>query len=227
MDRLPVVAIRPEPGLSATLRKARDAGMDVRGEALFDVQPVAWTPPDPARYRGLLAGSANLFRHGGAGLGALRALPVHAVGAKTADAARDAGFAVASTGEGGLQAVAEALAPGHYLRLAGEARVDLALSPQVHVDTVTAYRVARLPMSDALAKVLRGGAVMLLHSGEAARHFATACDTAGIERARISLACLAPRIAQAAGTGWARVECAGERSDAALLALADQMCQTR
>lgn len=122
----PLVVIRPEPGCAGTVAAARATGIAAQGFPLFAVAPVAWQAPDAAACRGLLAGSANVFRHGGPGLAGLRGLPVHAVGGATAEAARVAGFSVAGTGEGGMQPIAARLAPGRYLRLAGERHVPLA-----------------------------------------------------------------------------------------------------
>ncbi|MBX9885275.1 MAG: uroporphyrinogen-III synthase [Novosphingobium sp.] len=221
----PVVVIRPEPGNAATVAAARALGLDARGFALFDMAPAPWAVPDPVPYRALLAGSANVFRLGGQGLAQLTGLPVHAVGAVTAQAARAAGFAVAAIGEGGLQPMACALPPGRYLRLAGEKRVPLALPPGVEVDDVMVYAAAGLPMPPALVEVLAGPAVVLLHSGEAAAHFAAESARVGVLRARIALACLAPRIGLMAGEGWHLVEIAETRSDHAVLALAVQMCE--
>ena len=222
---LPVLVIRPQPGNAATVAAARDLGLDARGFPLFDMAPVPWPVPDPAPYRALLAGSANVFRLGGEGLGALTDLAVHAVGAVTADAARGAGFAVAAIGEGGLQPMASALPPGRYLRLAGEKRVPLALPEGVEVDDVVVYAAAGLPMPPALADLLTGPALVLLHSGEAAAHFTAESERLGVERNRISLACLAPRIGLVAGPGWQHIEIAETRSDQAVLALAVQMCK--
>jgi uroporphyrinogen-III synthase len=182
--------------------------------------------PDPAPYQALLAGSANIFRLGGTGLAHLVALPVHAVGAVTAEAARGAGFAVTQTGEGGLQPLAETLPPGRYLRLAGEKHVPLALPEGVMVDDVVVYAARGIAMPPALVSALAGGAVVLLHSGEAALHFAAESVRLGVERGALALACLAPRIGQLAGSGWQHVEIAETRSDQAVLALAKQMCET-
>lgn len=222
---LPVIAIRPEPGLSATIAEANTVGLDVHGFALFAGEPLAWSAPDPAAYAGLLAGSAALFRLGGAGLERLRGLPVHAVGETTATAAHTAGFAVAGTGEGGLNALVQHLSPAHYLRLAGEAHVALDPLPGVTIDTRVVYRMAALDLPPALVALLAAPALVLLHSGEAARHFASACDAHGIDRSAIALAALASRVAEVAGPGWARVGVATQRTDRALLALASEMCQ--
>jgi uroporphyrinogen-III synthase len=222
----PVVVIRPEPGNAATAAAARALGLTVLAHPLFAMGPTAWDAPDPAPYRALLAGSANVFRLGGAGLEGLSALPVHAVGAVTAQAARAACFAVAEIGEGGLQPMVDILPPGRYLRLAGQKRVPLALPEGVEVDDVTVYTARAIAMPPALVAALAQPAVVLLHSGEAALHFAAESDRLGVARARLALACLAPRIALAAGDGWQRVEIAGLRTDEAVLALAAQMCET-
>lgn len=223
---LPVIAIRPEPGLSATLAQGRAVGLAIHGFALFEGEQVQWTPPDPAPFTALLAGSAALFRLGGPGLDALRPLSVHAVGEATAEAARSAGFAVAGIGEGGLDVLAGQLPPGRYLRLAGEAHVPLNPASGVEIDTRVVYRMAALPFPSELLHLLAAPALVLLHSGEAAQHFADQCDRNALDRSAVTLACLAPRIAEMAGSRWAAVAVAAQRSDSALLALAGQMCET-
>ncbi len=222
---IPVIVIRPEPGNAATVAAAHALGLNALGFPLFDMAPAAWVAPDPAPYRALLAGSANVFRLGGAGLAHLAGLPVHAVGAVTAQAARDAGFAVDAIGEGGLQPMVSALQPGRYLRLAGEKRVPLAMPEGVMVDDVVVYAAAGLPIPQVLSDLLLQPAVVLLHSGEAAAHFAAESGRLGVRHDQIGLACLAPRIGAMAGEGWQHIEIAETRSDQAVLALAVQMCE--
>ena len=226
MASLPVVVIRPEPGNAATVAAARALGLAALAFPLFEMAACNWDAPDPARYQALLAGSANVFRLGGEGLSRLLALPVHAVGAVTAEAARGAGFAVAQVGEGGLQPLAQTLPPGRYLRLAGEKHVPLALPEDVEVDDIVVYAARGLALPSALVSELAEPAVALLHSGEAALHFAAETARLGVRRERIALACLAPRIGQLAGAGWQRIEIAQTRTDHAVLALAVQMCET-
>lgn len=221
---LPVIAIRPEPGNAATVAAARELGLDAHAFPLFDMAPAPWTAPDPAQYRALLVGSANVFRLGGEGLARLTGLPVHAVGAVTAEAAGSAGFRVERIGEGGLQPMVSKLPPGRYLRLAGEKRVPLAMPDGVEVDDIVVYAAVGQPMPPALAELLLKPALVLLHSGEAATHFAAESARLGVARERISLACLAPRIGLMAGEGWQHIEIAQTRSDQAVLALAVQMC---
>lgn len=221
----PLIVLRPEPGNAATAAAARALGLTVHAKPLFAMAPVAWEVPRAEDYDGLLAGSAALFRLGGVGLDTLKALPVHAVGAATAQAAGEAGFVVCETGEGGMEPLVARLSPGRYLRLAGERNVPLMPPVGVEVDTRVVYAAGAMPLPEALAAVIEG-AVVALHSGEAASHFAEQCDRRGIRRDAIALACLAPRIAEKAGSGWQAIEIAEARTDEALLALAAQMCQT-
>jgi len=223
---MPLAVIRPEPGCAASVAAARVLGLEAHGFPLFEVVARHWEAADPSEFDGLLVGSANAFRLGGAGLAALRSLPVHAVGKTTADAAREAGFAVATVGDGGLQAVLDGLrGPAHLLRLAGEERIALVPPAGIAITERVVYASEARAMPLALAALLAEGAVVLLHSGEAARHFAAECERLGLRRGRICLAALAPRIAEAAGPGWAALAIAERAQDAALLALASDMCQ--
>lgn len=220
---LPLIVIRPEPGNAATLAAARQCGLTAHGFPLFDIAPIAWTPP-AGEFTALLAGSANVFRHGGSHLAHFLHLPVVAVGATTAKAARQAGFTVAQIGEGGLQPLARTLLPGVYLRLAGQERAELTPPDTVRITTQVVYAARPLPIPEPLAALLRKPAVVLLHSGEAARHFRSQCERIEVSTESIYLACLAPRIAELAGQGWAGVTVSASRTDTDLLELAATMC---
>ncbi|WP_338446423.1 uroporphyrinogen-III synthase [Pelagerythrobacter marensis] len=223
----PIVVIRPEPGLSATLDAARAAGLPAEGHPLASVAPVAWEAPSAAAFDALLLGSANAVRHAGPALARWQGGTAHVVGEATADAARDAGLRVGIAGEGGLQRVVDALrpqAPLRLLRLAGERHRPLSPPPGVSIETRIVYRVDYGRFPPGLAERLCDGALVLLHSGEAACHFAQECDRCGVSRAAVAIAALAPRIAQLAGEGWRDVGAASHPSDSALLALARDMC---
>lgn len=223
---LQLLALRPQPGLAATLDRAGALGLAITGCALSEIRPVAWDCPDPAAYDGLLIGSANAILHGGENLARLADKPVYAVGEATAKAARAAGFTVALTGSGGLQGVLEAISgPCHLLRIAGEEHVPLAPPAGVTFDTVIAYHSVTLPLDPAAPLLASGEALVLLHSAAAARHFAAECDRLGLARSAIALAALGPRIAAAAGEGWGAVHTAARPDEAALLALASELCQ--
>lgn len=220
-----LLVLRPEPGLAATLASARALGLNVAGHALSRIVPMAWDAPDLSHIDGLLIGSANVFVHGGSGLGVLRDKPAHVVGAATADAARGAGFVVATQGQGGLQKVLGALSPPlRLLRIAGEEHIALDVPHGITVTTVIAYRSQMFPL-DAAAPALRNrDALTLLHSAATARHFADECQRLGLDRSDLAIAALGPRIAAAAGDGWRAVHIAPQTDDAALLEMACDIC---
>lgn len=219
--------LRPEPGWSASARAARAAGLEVVGHPLSESQPVAWQVPK-GRFDALLIGSAAVFRHGGLRLAELRTLPVHAVGESTADAARAAGFTVALSGIGGLQALLDTSAghPMRFLRLAGEERVALAPHPGQTVVECAVYRMIPRPIDPGFAAALaERGPLVALHSAAAALHFAREIERLGIGRGTLSLLAFGPRVAKAAGLGWAAVHLADAPSNAALLAKAAALCK--
>jgi len=219
------LALRPEPGLAATLERARGLGLAITGHALSEIRAVDWDCPDPAGIDALLIGSANAFVHGGPHLTALTAKPVYAVGAATAAAGRAAGFMIAMIGSGGLQGVLDHIAaPAHLLRIAGEEHVPLTAPPGVSFAEVIAYRSIALPLDPAAPLLASGDALVLLYSAATARHFATECDRLGLARTQIALAALGPRIADAAGAGWGAVHTADHPDEAALLQLAFDLC---
>ena len=228
---LPVIVIRPEPGCAATVAAARAAGLEAYGFPLFAVCPVAWEPPDPASIDALLIGSANAPRHAGAALAPYAGKPAYVVGAATAEAAREAGLVIAATGAGGLASVMASIAPEHrrLLRLSGRERVDLVPGDGVSLCERVVYASEPQPMPAPLARLLLTHALplclVLLHSAEAARHFAAECDRLDLPRGRIHLVTLGPRIAAATGKGWAQVSVAEVPNDAALLALCRHLCQ--
>jgi uroporphyrinogen-III synthase len=222
---LHLLALRPEPGLAATLERAGGMGLAITGHALSEIRGAAWEFPDPATLDGLLIGSANAILHGGPNLVRLAGKPVYAVGEATAAAARAAGFTVAMTGSGGLQGVLDAISgPCHLLRIAGEERVPLVPPAGVTFAEVVAYRSVPLPLDPAAGLLAGGEALVLLHSAATARHFAEECDRLGLRRAAITLAALGPRIAAAAGEGWAEVHTAARPDEGTLLQLAFDLC---
>ena len=220
-----ILAIRPEPGCSATVAAGRAFGLTIEACPLSQVRPLEWSLP-AGEFDGLLLGSANALRHGGSLVDKLVDKPVYAVGETTAVAARERGFAVARIGSGGLQQLLDELSGDtlRLLRIAGSEQVPLSPPAGITIESVTAYEAVALPLPAEVAERLAGGALVLLHSGAAAAHFAAECDRLAVRRGAIRLAALAPRIAEAAGAGWARVRSAAQPSDPALLALAADMC---
>ena len=223
----PLIVLRPEPRLNETIALAQSLGLQTIAAPLFRIEPVPWTAPDPRDFDAIVAGSANAFRHGGTALADLNALSVHAVGERTARAAREAGFAVAGTGGGSLQALVDGLPrPVRLLRLAGERHVPVDLPAGVSMEERVVYRAEPLALGQEATAAMLSGAVALLHSGEAARYFAAECRRLGVDRAKVALAVLARRIGEAAGGGWQSIVTAPSPTDAALLVIAKDMCQT-
>lgn len=213
-----LLLLRPEPGLSASLARIRALGLDAVPCPLFRVEAVDWSAPDPACFNGLLLTSANALRHGGPELGQLTSLPVHAVGAATASAARELGFTVASVGSADVAALCRQLPPGlRLLHLCGEDR--RALPQDCTAEQVTVYR--SMPIADPGLPPL-AGLVAAVHSPRAAARLA---ELVG-DRARTIIVAISEAAAGAAGTGWQQVSVAPEPSDASLLALAARLCHT-
>jgi uroporphyrinogen-III synthase len=209
-----VLVLRPEPGASATVDKARQRGLEAIAAPLFEVEAVAWETPDPAQFDALLLTSANAVRHGGDGLKALLGLPVYAVGEATADAARDAGFDIAAAGDAGVDELLDSIDPD--LRLLHPCGADHQ-APRRPMTTITVYRAIAIPAPDLGGAA---GTVALIHSPRAGRRFAELIR----DKAGIAVAAISPAAAQAAGAGWERVEAAARPSDDALLALAARLC---
>lgn len=223
----PLALLRPEPGWSASAAAVRAAGLEVVGHPLFACEPVDWAPPE-GDHDALLVGSAAVFSAGGLQLAALRALPVHAVGESTARAARAAGFEVGRVGAGGLQQLLDAVAgePIRYLRLTGEERVDLAPHPRQAITECVTYRMVPLPLSPSFrAELASRSPLVALHSAAAARWFAQLVHDAGVQRENLPLLALGPRIAEAAGPGWAACHVADTPTEAALLVKAAALCK--
>lgn len=224
-ETVPVLAIRPEPGLSATLALGRRMGLTMHGFALSRVVAVEWEVPSLARFDALLIGSANAMRLGGGNLPRLTHLPVHCVGEATAREARAAGFDVAHVGQGGLQTVIDRVSPPlHYLRLVGSEYVDLSLPDGVTFEPIEVYAVQPRPFLDKPARLLESEVTVLLHSAAMTRQFVAECDRLGVDKSRITLAAMGPRIAEPAGKGWRAIHTASQPSDEALLAMTRELC---
>jgi Uroporphyrinogen-III synthase len=186
---------------------------------LFEVEPVSWDPPEAGGFDGLLLTSANAVRNGGERLRELRGLPVYAVGAATAEAAREAGFDIVSKGDAGVDRLLGSIEPElRLLHLAGEDRT-VAKDAQQRIESITVYRStakAAVDLGD-LADV-----VAMVHSSRAARRCA---DLAAPKvKGRVAIAAISPQAAEAVGGGWASVDVAEAASDEALLVLTERLC---
>ena len=215
MTRL--LVLRPEPGASATVERARRLGLNAVAVPLFEIIPVDWDAPDAASFDGLLLTSANAIRCGGEQLQGLRRLKTYAVGGATADAAREKGFDITATGDSGVDRLLGSIDPGlKLLHLCGADR----LSPKGARETIVPTIVYRATEDEAPDFAEPAGTVALIHSPRAGKRFAELAS----DRASIAIAAISRAAADAAGKGWKSVDVADQPSDEALLALAARLC---
>jgi len=200
----PLAVLRPEPGNAATARRIEALGLTAIRRPLFAVRPLVWQCPDPEAFDVLLLTSANVLRHAGAQLDRLKPLPVIAVGAATAEAARACGFGVRATGDRDGAAA---------LALAGRARV-LHLTGREHADGAVAERIAVYASEPVSADVIDlAGTVALIHSSRAGARLAEIT----LDRSRVAIAAISAAAMTAAGSGWSAHCVAARPSDASLI----------
>jgi uroporphyrinogen-III synthase len=192
-------------------------GLDAVSIPLFKVEPVAWDPPEPSGFDGLLLTSANAVRHAGDKLTDLRGLPVYAVGEATSQAARDAGFDIKATGDAGADRLLGSIETGlKLLHLCGKDR----RAPENPSQQITALPVYRAVSVDVPELGDLNGGVAMIHSPMAGERFAKLVD----DRSGVTIAAISAAAADAAGSGWRKVEVASSPTDDALLALAARLC---
>jgi uroporphyrinogen-III synthase len=212
-----VLVLRPEPGASVTVQRARELGLDAFSIPLFEIEPVPWSPPDTREFDGLLLTSANTVRHAGEEIKALTGLPVYAVGAATAEAARDAGFDIALAGPGGVDRLLELVPPGlRLLHLCGQYR-RMPSDPSHEITPVVVQAAKPIDRPDLSAA---SDVVAMIHSPRAGARFGELIA----ERRSILIAAISETAATAVGSGWAAVEVAKYLNDFGLLALAARLC---
>ena len=211
--------LRPEPGARATVESARACGLDAVALPLFEIEPVAWEAPEASGFDGLLLTSANAVRHGGGQLSTLRGLRVYAVGEATAEAARAAGFDIASSGAAGVERLLGSIDGDlRLLHLCGEHRTAVAATQAI--TALPVYRAAELPAPGGLAEI--AGQVVAVHSPRAGQRLASLIDPA--TRGTIRIAAISDAAAAAVGGGWETCEAADRPEDRAVLALAARLC---
>lgn len=213
-----LLLVRPEPGLSASVERARAMGLEVAACPLFRVEPVQWSVPDPADYDALLLTSANAVRHGGSDLDKLKSLPVHAVGTATAAAASQSGFRVDTVGSDGVTDLLATLpASLRLLHLAGEHRRPVHERDGLGVRIVYRSATIERPGLPSLT-----GLVVAVHSPRSARRLAEVA----VARRRTAITAISAAAADACGDGWERIEVADIPTDPSLLVLAATLCHT-
>lgn len=212
-----LLVLRPEPGASATVKKARERGLDAIAAPLFEIEPVSWEAPGPREFDAILLTSANAARQSGVRLEKYQSLPVYAVGEATAAAARERGLRVSLVGDQGVDQLLDSISPKlKLLHLCGEVRRSPSNSRSA-ILAVPVYRAREAMWRD---PQLQAGVVALIHSPEAGRRFAALIQ----DRRAVTIAAISPEAAEAVGSGWEAIEAAKQPSDDALLALAARLC---
>lgn len=228
---------RPEPDAQRTAAALRAQGHDVIIAPLLRIEPAVEAQIGAGPWAAILITSANAahavaaYAH----VTSLCALPVFAVGRRSADAMAAAGFADVTSADGNgsdlARLVAARLRPAApLLYLAGEDRSgDLAGELRAHgfaVETIVIYRaLAAAGLPPAAAQALTGGIDGVLHfSRRSAEVFVEAARAAGVLESALEAAhfCLSAPIAEPlVQAGATDIRVAGRPNEAVLLALID------
>jgi uroporphyrinogen-III synthase len=228
---------RPEPDAQRTATALRAQGHDVIIAPLLHIEPVADAQIGAGPWAAILITSANAAHAVTAHtrVTPLRALPVFAVGRRSADAMAAAGFADVTSADGNVSDLARLVAArlqpaARLLYLAGEDRAgDLAGDLGARgfaVETAIIYRaVAATSLPPAAAQALASGIDGVLHfSRRSAEVFVDAARAAGVLESALQAAhfCLAAPMAEPlAQAGAADIRVAEHPNEAVLLALID------
>jgi uroporphyrinogen-III synthase len=236
-----LLVTRPAPDNARTAEVLRARGHEVTLAPVLHVEAEAGAHLGGGPWAAVIITSANAAR-AVAKLprkGELLAIPVFAVGRRSAEAAREAGFAEVVSADGDADALARLVAarvpspqPNHsVLYLAGEDQAgDLAgaLAPHgIVVHTAVVYRaVAQTTLPPAVRDALSGGAIdgVLHYSRRSADAFEAIAMAAGIDLKSLPTKhyCLSAQVAEPLRQiGVASVAVAARPDEAALLALLD------
>lgn len=222
-----VLITRPAAQAAATAMRLKAAGYATFVAPLLEIEPLDWQAPDITP-QAVLVTSQNAVPALAASALA-RTLSVYAVGDATAQQVRAAGFGAVESAAGDAAAllalVRQRCVPGAgallYLAgevLAGTLPADLA-AEGYWVELRVVYRaLAASALPPAVQQALEAGqiATVLLYSPRSAAVFARLLG-GGALRQRLHLLCLSAAVAQAAGTGWARVTISPQPDENSLL----------
>lgn len=230
-----ILVTRPQPDNERTVAALRAKGYQALAAPMLRFEKVPLSLADDTDFGAVIVTSANALR-GLAGqplAERLVHLPVFAVGERSAEAARDAGFrdVISAGGDAAdlrdlLRARATATAPLLYLAGADLAR-DLATelgARGLQVATHTTYRMAPVAdLPDAIVQAFATGAMaaVLHYSRRSARAFFHAAGLAGVEISALAVPhlCLSGNVAQVArDAGATKVIAAAAPDEDALLA---------
>ncbi len=239
-----ILVTRPQPDNDTTTARLRDRGLTVLPAPMLRFESVAFQDDADAHYGAVIVTSANALRAiaDQPVSETLLRLPLFAVGERTAEAARETGFAKVISADGDATALRELLVErvkakklkksATLLYLAG---ADLArdLAGELgergfNVVTHTSYRMApvlTLPADVAEAFAAGRIEVVLHYSRRSARAFFAAASAAGVEISALAIphCCLSDQVASVArDAGAAQVMVAKTPDENALFAALDR-----
>jgi uroporphyrinogen-III synthase len=211
-----ILVTRPQPDNAATVAALRAMGFEVLPAPVLRFEPVAFQDGSDAHYGAVIVTSANALRaaEDQAAMIRLKQLPLFAVGGRTAQAAREAGFSNVISADGDATALRELMVESvrvkklkktdTLLYLAG---ADLArdLAGELgergfDVVTQTTYRmvpIVSLPRDVCDAFAANGVEAVLHYSRRSARAFLDAARAGGVEISALAIpqCCLSEAIA--------------------------------
>lgn len=231
-----LLVTRPEPDAERTAAALRQRGHDVVVVPLLRIEPVDDAEIGPGPFTAILVTSANaapaIARH--ARFAQLRALPVFAVGGRSAEAMRAVGFADVTSADGDVGDLA-ALAAAQFRRgasllyLAGADRAgDLAgaLSGRgIALRSIVVYRAVAAPsLAPVVVAAMMEGLQGALHfSRRSAEAYMNAARAGGLEERALKQPvhfCMSAQVAEPLRqAGAADIRIASEPTEAAMMAL--------
>lgn len=230
-----ILITRPAHDAARTAERLKARGHEGVIDALITIEPLPFEPVSGA-FDAVAVTSANALRAMGPKLpAALRSLPLFAVGAQSAEAAREAGFGKVSVGKGDVLALAKTVADelpsgARVLYLAGSERAhDLAemlTHEEIKTETRIAYRaVPATRLHENTCALLRSGGIdaVLHYSPRSAEIFLALVTKAGlVSGARgIRHLCLSDAVAAPLARAGFEVRAAARPEEDALFALLD------
>jgi uroporphyrinogen-III synthase len=233
-----LVVTRPQTDSERTAAALRARGHDVLVAPLMRVEPV------PANFSGawggviVTSGNAPGAVADNPSCKALFNLPLFAVGRRSAEAARQAGFCNVTSAGGDVRDLVRLIAERHadasapLIYLAGEDRAaDLVAELTVHgiaAEMAVVYRAATAPFPPELTAALKAGEVdAVLHfSKRSAENYLAGAAQAGVAQEALGVRhiCLSAQIAAPlADAGANRIAIAPRPDEAALIASLDRL----
>lgn len=221
-----LLVTRPEPDASETAARLRALDIDAVVDPLLFARTLTTTLPPADGFSALAITSANALRalHERGEIPRLQALPVYAVGDRTAAVARDFGFAEVVSAEGNLNDLVALLAragvggPVLYPTARQQAG-DLAKALAPHGVMVITAAVYEMSPAERLTAELAACDGALFYSRRTAETFTILAPAA--DRARPGMLCLSEAVAEPLiAAHFVRVSLADHPSEEAMMALA-------